>query len=106
LATDNETKIIDFEYSSLNYRGLDLASYLNESTMNYDYALPNHYRYEDDRFPNFGPEDNNKDVAHVESILTVYLKRQHELQGNNMIFEFYLAKELPKLKEQVKKLML
>lgn len=28
-------KIIDFEYSSLNYRGFDLASYINESMINY-----------------------------------------------------------------------
>ena len=29
------TKIIDFEYSQPNYRGADLASYANESTINY-----------------------------------------------------------------------
>jgi len=35
LSTETETKIIDFEYSSLNYRGVDLASYINESTIDY-----------------------------------------------------------------------
>jgi thiamine kinase-like enzyme len=28
-------KIIDFEYSTLNYRGIDLAAYINENSINY-----------------------------------------------------------------------
>ena len=35
LSDGNETKIIDFEYSQINYRGTDLASYLNESALDY-----------------------------------------------------------------------
>jgi thiamine kinase-like enzyme len=35
LSTGTETKIIDFEYSALNYRGVDLASYIIESTIDY-----------------------------------------------------------------------
>jgi len=35
LCNGSETKIIDFEYSALNYRGMDIASYLNESTIDY-----------------------------------------------------------------------
>ena len=35
LSSGLETKIIDFEYSNLNYRGVDLASYIMESSIDY-----------------------------------------------------------------------
>lgn len=31
--------LIDFEYASLNFRGYDIASYINESFMDYTYPV-------------------------------------------------------------------
>jgi len=39
----NGTKIIDFEYSLHNFRGIDLASYINESAI--DYSTPSDLGY-------------------------------------------------------------
>lgn len=47
---EDHTKIslIDFEYSSLNYRGFDIASYVNECFIDYSYPLKPKFKvYED-----------------------------------------------------------
>jgi thiamine kinase-like enzyme len=44
--------ILDFEYSDLNYCGMDLASYINESTIKYCKDYP-YYEYYPERMPNF-----------------------------------------------------
>lgn len=50
--TRNETKIIDFEYSSLNFRGVDLASYLIESSIDYTYEEPPNYKIDAEELVN------------------------------------------------------
>lgn len=42
-------KIIDFEYSELNYQGVDLASLANETTINYNCDRP-FIEYHHDKF--------------------------------------------------------
>lgn len=53
LSNGHEVKVIDYDYSSMNYRGCDLAAYIIEASLNYDPTLPHFYRYEQERFGNF-----------------------------------------------------
>jgi len=47
--------IIDFENSKLNYRGIDLASYIVESTI--DYQADEDFVYHDELAPDFNTND-------------------------------------------------
>lgn len=105
LSNGQETKIIDFEYSCANYMGVDLASYLNETSLNYDPTLPNKYAYEPERKPNFGEKVEGETRAHVDSILKVYLSRLWEIKQVGHKDEF-IEKELPVFRETIKKLTL
>lgn len=89
LQSKTETKIIDFEYSQLNFRGADLASYINESSLNYDFTLPNHYAYEDDRFGDFDRHDCEETRrVNVNLVLTEFLERFYDQYGETHIQNF------------------
>ena len=47
---EDHTKVtlIEFEYSSMNYRGFDIAAYVNEAFMDYTYPVKPKFKvYED-----------------------------------------------------------
>ena len=48
----SDAVVIDFEYSELNYRGVDIASYLIETSINYKTALECGFEYYEHLFPN------------------------------------------------------
>ena len=70
---DKEIKIIDFEYSSLNYRGMDLASYLNESTINNKVEEVPFYKMDAD-----GLISSFDTCESVKSIFKLYLQTFYE----------------------------
>ena len=70
LSTGTETKIIDFEYSSLNYRGVDLASYINESTIDYSVEEQPAYKIDAEMLVNNFDENQS-----VNELLKEYLGR-------------------------------
>ena len=67
LSTGDNTKIIDFEYSQLNYRGLDLVSYIIESTIDYSVKEQPFFNIDENLFPNF---DEN---SFVDKMIQMYL---------------------------------
>ena len=67
LSTGDNTKIIDFEYSQLNYRGLDLVSYIVESTIDYSVKEQPFFNIDENLFPNF---DEN---SFVDKMIQMYL---------------------------------
>ena len=66
MANENETVIIDFEYSCVNYRGADLASYINESAIEYGISELPGYKIHLDLFPDF--DDPSSWVHHAISL--------------------------------------
>merc|ERR1719510_738731 len=70
--------LIDYEFSSYNYRGFDLANHFNEWM--YDYRrkdFPYYYR-NTDKYPNL-----EEQRAWVDSYLATYREKQREIQENN-----------------------
>lgn len=66
-----ETKLIDFEYSSLNYRGADLAGYLVENMIDNKISEEPFYAYHEERFPDFESADPS---APVNAMIRLYLQ--------------------------------
>ena len=73
MANDQETVIIDFEYSCVNYRGADLASYINEAAIDYSISeLPN-FKINYDLFVNFEDPD-----SWVHKAIAIYLGEEKD----------------------------
>jgi thiamine kinase-like enzyme len=64
---------LDFEYSNFDYRGIDLASYINESMMNYDIDTSPYFDYNDSLFPDFQNDQN-----WVCEMLEIYLRHFYQ----------------------------
>lgn len=111
-----EVKIIDFEYSGINHRGVDLAGYIQEACINYAVETTPKYELDETRFPNFdGPSAEG--VIDVDYLVTAYLTNFYEKHLPTLIenyqhiekfrsLEAYLAHEVPVLKSQLKGLIL
>ena len=66
-----DIKLIDFEYSALNYRGADLAAYLMESMFDNKVKEPPFYGFHPDRAPDFESQDEK---SPVNLLLRTYLE--------------------------------
>lgn len=53
LANDQETVILDFEYSCVNYRGADLSGYIDESMIDYSISEAPYFKINYDLFQKF-----------------------------------------------------
>ena len=89
--------MIDFEYSKVNLRGTDLASFCNEATMDLTHPYSPFYKV----YPEF-----NLSMREQEFAMLVYLKRYYkchmpEEQKLEISREHFLQNELPILKKQV-----
>lgn len=106
-----ETKLIDFEYSSMNYRGADLAGYIVENMIDNTVAEEPFYGYHEERFPDFQTEDPS---APVNMMVRLYLQTYYERYSDaektkgrsreEKQAEF--DKEFATMKEDVKKMTL
>lgn len=70
-----EVKILDFEYSGINFRGFDLASYIIETTIDYhpspgESENPN-WVYRDEMFPSF--DVNKEGTINIDYMIETYL---------------------------------
>jgi len=63
--------LIDFEYSSLNFRGYDIASYINETSLDYSHPLPPKFKFYEEFFQEL------LDYEEIDRYLLYYLKRYH-----------------------------
>jgi len=52
LHKNQEIKLIDYEYSSYNYRGYDIANFFNESMMDYSNPEYPYYTLDESKYPN------------------------------------------------------
>ena len=86
LSNEQETKIIDFEYSCLNYRGADLASYINESAIDYSVKTEPPFKINFDKFAKFNE-------PWIQKCLELYLESDD-------------TEEIQTFKEELKKLVL
>ena len=64
--------MIDFEYSTLNFRGTDIASYINETVIDYSHPDKPHFIIYDDLLEDFLKEDE-----HIK-LFKYYLEKYHE----------------------------
>jgi len=99
--------LIDFEYSSINFRGYDIASYINESMLDYSHPVNPKFKVYLEYFHQFLEE------GEFDRILTYYLCELHRIMSErNADFAYkadkkgYVQKELPILKDQVQRSML
>jgi len=70
---NDKTKLtlIDFEYSSLNFRGYDIASYINETSIDYSHPLVPKFKYYEEFFTEIIEEKE------IDKYLEYYLKKYH-----------------------------
>lgn len=73
LANDQETKILDFEYSCVNYRGADLASYILESAIDYSVLDAPNFKMDFSLIPDFNDPD-----SWVHKALSLYLEGEED----------------------------
>ena len=73
LKKGNELRIIDFEYSQANFRGIDLTSLIFESAMSYAVEEPPKHKMFRDLFPDFVNVKENQ--INVDEVIQVYLTR-------------------------------
>jgi thiamine kinase-like enzyme len=104
----HEVKIIDFEYSGINHRGVDLAGYIIEACINYDVDTIPKYEIDESKFPAFdGPAKEG--TLDLDFLITTYLTNFYENHLPGLIEDYkhiekfksldaYLAHELPVLK--------
>eukprot|EP00347_Sterkiella_histriomuscorum_P000878 403374177 len=99
--------LIDFEYSSLNFRGYDIASYLNEVSLDYTHPVHPKFRYYLEYFDQLWEE------GEVNKYLTYYAKKLFQIKCKNEVdFQYkdkqqeFLDQEVPILRDQVLKCML
>lgn len=92
--------LIDFEYSSLNFRGYDIASYVNEIMIDYMHPVNPKFKIYMEFFEQFMEEKE------LDRILTYYLRKYHEIMSDREDdyeyrgdFHKVLKKELPILKD-------
>lgn len=92
--------IIDFEYSSINFKGYDIASFINESYIDYSHPTFPKYKIYGDLMTSFFEN------GEMEKLLTFYLKKQFELENSrNPDYQFkgklptMLESELPILRD-------
>ena len=106
-------KLIDFEYSNYNFRGIDLASYINESTI--QYGSDPKYKVYKEYFPSF--EKHVEGTIDIDFMVKTYLENFYEKHLDTTIPEWeeyekyatketYVATEFPIMKEQLKSLVL
>ena len=90
-----EVKIIDFEYSGVNFRGFDLAGYIIETGINYKVGPEAEYpwTYDDARFPSFGPDGPKPGTVDVDLMVREYLTRFYENHVANLVPNY---DEIPK----------
>jgi len=112
----SEVKIIDFEYSGINHRGVDLAGYIQEACINYAVETTPKYEIDESKFPNFdGPAKEG--AIDLDFLVTAYLTNFYESHMPTIVenyqhiekfssLEAYLAHELPILKNTLKGLIL
>ena len=103
-----ETKLIDFEYSSLNFRGADLAGYLVENMIDNKVDHEPFYAYHHDRFPDFTSQDPK---TPVNTMIRVYLETYYnEFCDKNAASAEERQKEFEEefasMKEQIMKMTL
>ena len=116
LSNGTETKIIDYDYSQMNYRGCDVAAYIVEASLNYDPTLPNKYAYEHDKFGIFESHLKVPEYIDVDFVLATYLTRFYEKHADRILgdtfkqeyptLQSYLDKEMPIFKLEIKKMIL
>ena len=70
--------IIDFEYSSLNFRGYDIAAYVNECFVDYSYPVNPKFKYYDEQFLTY-LKKSREPGSEFENLLISYLEKYHEL---------------------------
>lgn len=94
--------LIDFEYSSLNFRGYDLASYVNECLIDYTHPINPKFKVYMEYFDQFWEE------GELDKFLTYYLTKYHEIMIERQPeyeykenFKQLLEVELPILRDQV-----
>ena len=70
-----EVKIIDFEYSGVNFRGFDLAGYIVETGINYKVGPEEEYLwiYDDTKFPSFDSDSPKPGTVDVDLMIREYL---------------------------------
>ena len=84
--------LIDFEYSTYNYRSFDLGMMYLETTIDYSYP----------KFPFVSYDESLRwTKEELEFFIRCYLERDAELKGQEDIQE-YINKEFPKLMNEVK----
>lgn len=108
-----EIKLIDFEYSNYNYRGFDLAMYLDQSTS--EFTFRGDVQFNEKTFPSF--DSYKEGTMDVDLCIKTYLERFYEKHLPNVIPEWdqyekyaskevYINTEFPVMKEQVKCMLL
>ena len=87
MTNGKETKIIDYDYSQLDYRGADVAAYINEASLNYDPTLPNFHAYEHERLGKFNgvPPSEESGYINVDYVLKTYLERFYEKHADRVL---------------------
>ena len=91
-------------------RGCDIASYINESMMNYAVSAPPKFKYVEEFYPNFGDKDESKSGVHVDTVLRVYLSHFYKNFAKTVLSDFgtnekyksvetYLEGEMPVFRE-------
>ena len=102
-----DLRIIDFEYSQANYRGIDIASLILESAMNYAVIEPPKYKFLPEYFPDFKTTKDKQ--IDVDDIIKVYLTRFYTVHAQRInpkilanSLEDYLSAESNVMKEELK----
>lgn len=76
--------IIDFEYSSLNYRGFDIAAYVNECFIDYMYPVRPKFKFYEAQMLKY-LQDSHNQGGEFERLLTAYLTRYHQLTDSESL---------------------
>ena len=92
-SSKDKVLLIDYEYTSFNYRAIDIATLWVETTIDYTYPI----------FPFVKQYEANKwDEEDLTRFVRTYLERDAMLKGEGNA-EDYVSKELPILLSEVKK---
>jgi len=93
LSSKDKVLLIDYEYTTFNYRAIDIATLWVETTIDYTYPV----------FPFVKQYEANKwDEEDLIKFIRAYLERDAILKGRESVEE-YVNKELPSLLLEVKK---
>jgi thiamine kinase-like enzyme len=81
---EDHTKVtlIDFEYSSLNYRGYDIAAYVNECFIDYSYPVKPKFKIYEDQMLSYLRKSHDHG-SEFDGILRSYLTKYHELTDSS-----------------------